>query len=546
MDWGAKRAREALKTGPRHARGRAMASLLEAPAVAVALPAQPAEADAIDAAFARAALERNARATPGSNQSVLRFTTLSNDAPRRGFVVEREGSMGRGPSNDISVASDATLAEATHGVFVRDDQGVLLLEPRNGVVGIRCSTNEATDWPLRTGCEFSCGASVFAVTACEAALTIYGREGPLRGHSLEIRDALTLGRAASCDCPIDDRELSRQHAKIQRRNGVYYLVDLKSTNGTYMRSIGPYAGAHKLRLGDRVLLGRTGLELCRFDWGVCSLKGSRKTMEDRTRIVHDLCCTNLPKDLQPVFFAAVYDGHGGAECAQFLQEELHGFVGRALDAHGADDEASVTAALKDACLTCDAAFLATKPGTRVGSTACMLLIFGQKLMSCANVGDSRCCLATSSECVPLSEDQTPAREDEAARIRNAGGFVIHKRVMGELAVSRAFGDAELKKPVHELVRPAEPAPDEVGPRLVLAEPEVRHTRVAGDFVLIACDGVFDVFSSPEAVDAVKKALAEGQGDPVRAASVLCTSAVDDRGSRDNATAVVVALRSKAG
>lgn len=370
---------------------------------------------------------------------------------------------------------------------------------------------------------------------------------------MDVMDALTLGRATTCDCPIDDKELSRQHAKIYRRHGVYYLVDLKSTNGTYMRSIGPYAGAHELRLGDRVLLGRTGLELCRFDWGACSLRGSRKTMEDRTRIVHDLRCAKLPPSLQPVFFAAVYDGHGGAACAQFLRDELHGFVQRALDAHPIDDETSITKALKDACLTCDAAFLATSPATRVGSTACMVLVFGQKLMSCANVGDSRCCLATSSDCVPLSEDQTPAREDEAARIRQAGGFVIHKRVMGELGVSRAFGDAELKKPVHELVRPAGPAPDEAGPapdeagpRLVLAEPEVRHHPVEGDFVLIACDGVFDVFSSSEAVDAVKKALAEGQGDPVRAASVLCTSAVDDRGSRDNATAVVVALRSKAG
>ncbi len=45
----------------------------------------------------------------------------------------------------------------------------------------------------------------------------------------------------------------------------------------------------------------------------------------------------------------------------------------------------------------------------------------------------------------MSEDHKPTREDEAKRIRDAGGFVINNRVMGELAVSRAFGDVDFKK-----------------------------------------------------------------------------------------------------
>jgi protein phosphatase len=243
----------------------------------------------------------------------------------------------------------------------------------------------------------------------------------------------------------------------------------------------------------------------------------------------------------------VYDGHGGDACAQFLKDELHGYIRRSLDAQSdwSNAETTINAALRDACLTCDAAFLATNPANRAGSTACILLVFGQSIMSCANVGDSRCCLATATECVQLSEDQTPARADEAQRIRDAGGFVIHKRVMGELAVSRAFGDAELKRPVHELVRPNEPAPAEAGPRMVLAEPEVTHRAVEGEFALIACDGLYDVFSSEEAVDVVRKGLVENAGDPVRAAASVCSAAVDDRGSRDNVTAVVVALRAAA-
>ena len=52
--------------------------------------------------------------------------------------------------------------------------------------------------------------------------------------------------------------------------------------------------------------------------------------------------------------------------------------------------------------------------------------------------------------VPLSNDHKPNREDESKRIRDAGGFVINNRVMGELAVSRAFGDVEFKKGIKVL------------------------------------------------------------------------------------------------
>ena len=54
------------------------------------------------------------------------------------------------------------------------------------------------------------------------------------------------------------------------------------------------------------------------------------------------------------------------------------------------------------------------------------------------------------EAVPMSLDHKPSREDESKRIREAGGFVINNRVMGELAVSRAFGDSEFKKGIKVL------------------------------------------------------------------------------------------------
>jgi len=54
-------------------------------------------------------------------------------------------------------------------------------------------------------------------------------------------------------------------------------------------------------------------------------------------------------------------------------------------------------------------------------------------------------LSRNFQPILLSQDHKPNREDEAQRIRDAGGFVINGRVMGELAVSRAFGDVDFKR-----------------------------------------------------------------------------------------------------
>ena len=68
------------------------------------------------------------------------------------------------------------------------------------------------------------------------------------------------------------------------------------------------------------------------------------------------------------------------------------------------------------------------------------------------------------------------RPDEVARIVARGGFVSNRRVNGALAVSRALGDAEFKRP-HALVS---------------ACPEITETRLqpGDEFLLIACDGLW--------------------------------------------------------
>jgi pSer/pThr/pTyr-binding forkhead associated (FHA) protein len=59
--------------------------------------------------------------------------------------------------------------------------------------------------------------------------------GPTRGTSYEIRVPLShIGRGAHNDVVIADDSVSDTHAKIQRREDGWFLVDVGSTNGTYV------------------------------------------------------------------------------------------------------------------------------------------------------------------------------------------------------------------------------------------------------------------------------------------------------------------------
>jgi diguanylate cyclase (GGDEF)-like protein len=66
-------------------------------------------------------------------------------------------------------------------------------------------------------------------------------------------NALTLGRAAECDFHIDERSVSRQHARIWRDHGGYRLKDLGSTNKTLLNDVP--VGEVELKDGDHLTIG---------------------------------------------------------------------------------------------------------------------------------------------------------------------------------------------------------------------------------------------------------------------------------------------------
>lgn len=536
---------------------------------------------------------RNLESEGYLDRIVLKFTTISEENETSSFTIGPQGGqIGRERSNDVFVPSDTKLAETGHA-FIEYSNGSFYL--RDGgfefAAAVRISVGvNKRQWILDENAAFSAGNSVFRSCGIneEEHLVLEVTSGPLKGERRVItKTGATLGRSSDNSVSIPDRELSRRHSRVEYdpKDKRYYICDVGSTNGTYMLLVGPYGHRHKLSLNDHILVGRTGFSVNRFDYGLSEEMGHRQSMEDSCALVQHL---NVPKlsrrGLAPQSFFGVFDGHGGPYASIYLAQYLHVNVAEALaevapdllaifNEQGEDKAAEggegaeggeegtetrrakdrmddiVEQALKRAFLKTDDDFITTSEHAQNGSTSTTALIIGQRLY-CANVGDSRTILCRNFQAVPLSRDHKPTVEEEAKRIKDAGGFVINNRVMGELAVSRAFGDAEFKRGIQAIIEeeggklPTGQDGEEKNwdQPLVIAEPEVNATTITEDdqFLLLACDGLFDVYTSEDVVKIVKENL-EAHGDPQRTCQELTRGAIYDRNSRDNVSVILIVL-----
>ena len=83
--------------------------------------------------------------------------------------------------------------------------------------------------------------------------------GELRGRDFRLVDGKnTLGTAADCDVVLTDPYLSSHHTVIRHENGEFTLVDLDSTNGTYVNE--RRCSREDLIDNDKIRLGRTELK----------------------------------------------------------------------------------------------------------------------------------------------------------------------------------------------------------------------------------------------------------------------------------------------
>lgn len=77
---------------------------------------------------------------------------------------------------------------------------------------------------------------------------------------------VTMGRGADNTIVLENDSVSRQHCRVESRNGGYVMVDLNSTNGTYVNDelmVGGVDGKYAempLRRGDHIKVGDTILK----------------------------------------------------------------------------------------------------------------------------------------------------------------------------------------------------------------------------------------------------------------------------------------------
>jgi len=214
-------------------------------------------------------------------------------------------------------------------------------------------------------------------------------------------------------------------------------------------------------------------------------------MEDAHQHILELS----PEDASASYFA-VFDGHGGAKVAKYAEIHLHRHIVKRQEYIDGD----ITGAIREGFLECDRVMKSDEDfkDELSGCTAVIVLLRGEKLW-CGNAGDSRCVAGVAGSPYPLSNDHKPNDQKEKERIIAAGGSVDFNRVNGNLALSRALGDFLFK--MNDRLPQNE--------QIVISEPDVVESVVNDewDFLVIACDGIWDVLSNQAVCDFVYEKIA---------------------------------------
>lgn len=297
-----------------------------------------------------------------------------------------------------------------------------------------------------------------------------------------------------------------------------------------------------------------------FKVGVAENKNStyRAKMED----VHTYVA-NFAEKLDWGYFA-IFDGHAGKSTARWCGNTLHTLIEQELLAKEALANCGLGASPSHLCdvkevfnnVFMKADELIEKEGSgSAGSTAAVAILrwesieeqpdlekpnlhnsgrkfdfvpgpHHKRMLYTSNVGDLRIVICRAGKAYRLTYDHKASDPSEIERVRDKGGLIVKNRVNGVLAITRSLGDSYIKN-------------------LVTGKPFTTSTEITSDdeFLILACDGVWDVISDSHACKFVsdffkKQEKNKEVPDPAKAAKKLCQLAIDNA-TTDNVTVMVV-------
>jgi protein phosphatase 2C family protein 2/3 len=166
-----------------------------------------------------------------------------------------------------------------------------------------------------------------------------------------------------------------------------------------------------------------------------------------------------------------------------------------------------------------------------GCTLCVCLCTRSTLLV-ANLGDSRVVMSRKGgKMQQVTKKDHVAKDDkERQRIEESGGFVNAEGYLGgKVQVSRAIGDID----------------SDTGNKIVglSSDPDLSKFPLdieSDEFIIMACDGLWEVFSLQGAVNFVREALKRTKGDLSKATDELVKKAIELK-TTDNVTVIIAYL-----
>ena len=255
------------------------------------------------------------------------------------------------------------------------------------------------------------------------------------------------------------------------------------------------------------------------------IQNARETMEDFHLIEEKF----NSKNSQSLF--ALFDGHGGVDVASKLKADLSHIFNKVLNGSKEikNDNSFIENAIKQTFRKLDEDILKlytpemkfeTTKFVSLGSTCTMLYLIKEKEYSlyCANIGDSRGVLISKSGATRITYEHKPSDESENKRVKDSGGVIFGGRIFGQFSLTRAFGDAALKK-------------------WVISDPFIKKVNITDNdkYAIIASDGIWDVISEQDCFEMSLE---------FDSAKSLCEELINvavNRWSKDNISCIVVKL-----